>query len=107
MKRFFFITLATLALLVPAIASAQGVTLVYRPELHGMVTVPVPPAPATLTSRAPTPAPTPLQIIARHQAMAVGFRTNGSANSGLLSTVAVDHCERLIARARATLRQSF
>lgn len=107
MKRFYFVVVATLALFLPAIASAQGVTLVYRPELHGMVTVPVPPAPTTLTSRAPTPVPTPLDIIARHQAMVVGYRANGSANSGLLSTVAVDHCERLIASARATLRESF
>ena len=107
MKRFYIVVVAALALFLPAIASAQGVTLVYRPELHGMVTVPVPPAPTTLTSRAPTPVPTPLDIIARHQAMVIGFRANGSAHSGLLSTVAVDHCERLIANARATLRESF
>ena len=107
MKRFYFVVVATLALFLPAIASAQGVTLVYRPELHGMVTVPAPAVPTTRTRQASTPAETPLEIIARHQAMVVGFRTNGSANSGLLSTVAADHCERLIASARATLRESF
>jgi hypothetical protein len=107
MKRIFFVTVAALALLVPAIASAQGVTLVYRPELHGMVTVPAPAAPVRLTRQAPAQVPTPLEVIARHEAMAVGFRANGSANSGLLSTVAVAHCERLIANAQATLRQSF
>lgn len=107
MKRFFFVTVATLALLAPAIASAQGVTLVYRPELHGMVTVPAPAAPPTFTKQVPARVPTPLEVIARHEAMVVGFRANASANSGMLNTVAVDHCERLIAAARATLRQSF
>jgi len=107
MKRFFFVSLAALALLVPTIASAQGVTLVYRPELHGMVTVPAPAARATLTRQTPIQVTTPREVMARHEAMAVGFRANGSANSGLLNTVAIDHCERLIAAARAPLRESF
>ena len=107
MKRFFFIAIGALALLLPAFASAQGVTLVYRPELHGMVTVPAPTAPARLAPPAPAATSTPLEIIARHEAMVVGFRANGGANASMLSTVAVDHCERLIASARATLRPSF
>jgi hypothetical protein len=57
--------------------------------------------------QSPVPTIDSQEVIARHEAMIVGFRANGSANSGVLSTVAVDHCEQLIASVRATLRQSF
>ena len=94
MKRLLYIAIAALALAVPAIASAQGVTLVYRPELRGFVAVPTVPAPSVAAQREPA---APADVIARHEAMATGPRINprhaatGSA-----------HCDRHIASARDT-----
>lgn len=101
MKAFSSVALAALMLLVPTLASAQGVTMVYRPELRGMVAVPAPQSPALVEATPPTPA----QVIARHQAMAVGLRANANTRGG--AALAADHCDRLIAAARDTVRKSF
>ena len=104
MKRLFLVMLAAAALLLPTLASAQGVTLVYRHELRGMVPAPAPAAPTEMKV-VETVAPTPAEIIARHEAMAVGLRANANARGG--AAVAADHCDRLIAAARETIRKSF
>jgi hypothetical protein len=104
MKRLLLVVLATAALLLPTLASAQGVTLVYRHELRGMVPVPAPHAP-TDTRVVETVPSTPAEIIVRHEAMAVGLRANANARGG--AAVAADHCDRLIAAARETIRKSF
>lgn len=104
MKRFFFITIAALALLVPTIAGAQGVKTVYRPEVHGMIMV-VPDAAAQPVAK--TVALTPIEIITRHEAMLVGRRASANGRGGAAGFAAVDHCERLIAEAKDTLRKEF
>jgi len=96
--------LAVAALLVPTVGSAQGLILVYRHELRGMVAVPAPHAPSE-TKVVETVAPTPEEVIARHEAMAVGLRVNANARGG--AAVATDHCDRLIATAREAIRKSF
>jgi hypothetical protein len=101
MKRLLLVVLAAAALLLPTLAFAQGVTLVYRHELRGMVPVPAPHAP-TDTRVVETVPSTPAEIIVRHEAMAVGLRANANARA-----VAADHCDRLIAAARETIRKSF
>jgi hypothetical protein len=104
MKRLLLVVLAAAALLLPTLAFAQGVTLVYRHELRGMVPVPAPHAP-TDTRVVETVPSTPAEIIVRHEAMAVGLRANANARGG--AAVAADHCDRLIAAARETIRKSF
>ena len=103
MKRFHFTAIAAFALLVPVLASAQDVTLVYRHELRGMVTVPSPqPQPAAAAvERVPL---SPQQVIAKHEAMVIGFRANANARGG--AAVATVHCERLIAQAHQALRRN-
>lgn len=104
MKRFFLVTIAVLALLVPTIAGAQGVKTVYRPELHGTIVV-VPDAAAQPVARAV--ALTPIEIITRHEAMLVGRRAGANARGGAAAFAAVDHCERVIAEAKNALRRNF
>jgi hypothetical protein len=101
MKRFFLIAAAASALLVPTLAAAQGGTMVYRPELRGYVWVPTTQVPAVPVAKK---APTPAEIIARHEAMAIGLRANPNPRGGAV-TAAV-HCDRLIAEARETIRRN-
>ena len=101
MKRFFLVTVAAFALLVPTLTFAQGVKTVYRPEVHGTVIV-VPPAPATPVVRAEKVPLTPANVIALHQPMANGYRTANRVNYS-----AVAHCERALATARTDLRRNF
>jgi hypothetical protein len=70
MKRFFYAIAAALALLVPALTSAQ-VNTVYVPGAHPRVAV-VPPE-ATPTERV-APALTPSEVIAMHTRMAGASR---------------------------------
>jgi len=104
MKRFLFVTIAALALLVPTIAGAQGVKTVYRPDVHGTIVV-VPDAAAQPVAKAVMP--TPIEIITRHEAMLVGRRAGANARGGAAGFAAADHCERLIAEAQNTLRKEF
>ena len=101
MKRLFVITLAAFALLVPTLTLAQGVTTVYRPEVHGTIIV-VPQTPATLVIKAEKAPLAPAKVIARHEAMANGYR-----NAVRVNYSAVAHCERKVAAARAELRKNF
>jgi hypothetical protein len=66
MKGVLLTTVGLFALLVPGLASAQGGTVVYRPELHGYVLVQKPPAAPTGHSAAKAPA----DMKAKHEAMA-------------------------------------
>jgi hypothetical protein len=104
MKRFLFVTIAALALLVPTLAGAQGVKTVFRPEVHGTIVV-VPGAAAQPVAKAVTLTPT--EMISRHQAMLVGLRAGANARGGAAGFAAADHCERLIAEAKNTLRKNF
>jgi hypothetical protein len=104
MKRFFLVTVTALAL-VPSLASAQGWTFVYRPELRGMIAVPtqqVAAEPKAVVDKVP---PTPAEIVARHEAMARGYRARANDRSGA-NVVAAAHCDRLIAQAQAELRRT-
>ena len=94
MKRFALATLAAIALLGPSVASAQGLQLVYRPELRGMVAVPRQPVPTS----APAVARTPDEEIARHQAMMQAYRGTRMAQAAV-------HCDRVIAQAREARKQ--
>ena len=105
MKRFFLIALTASSLLVPAVAYPQGVILVYRPELRGMIAVPAPRLPAVAKAVVEKVPPTPAEVIARHEAMAAGLRANANLRGG--AAIAADHCDRLVAAALATLRKSF
>jgi hypothetical protein len=87
MKRFALATVAAFALLAPTLVSAQGLELVYRPELRGMVAVPRP------QTFAPAVARTANEEIARHQAMAQAYRGTRNAQAAV-------HCDRLIAQAK-------
>jgi hypothetical protein len=92
MKRFTRIAVATFALLVPTFAAAQNpVKMVYRPELRTMVPVKaVVAGNPILRSRR--------EEIARHEAMAAGYKV--AANHNGVGNFAV-HCDRLIAELRA------
>jgi hypothetical protein len=92
MKRFAFATIAAIALLGPSVASAQGLELVYRPELRGMVAVPRP------QTFAPAVARSADQEISRHQAMAQAYRGTRNAQAAV-------HCDHLIAQAREARKQ--
>jgi hypothetical protein len=94
MKRFSLAALAAIALLVPTVASAQGLQFVYRPELRGWAVVPRQPVQTT----APAVARTADEEIARHQAMAQAFRGTRAAQAAV-------HCDRLIAEARKAPKQ--
>ena len=100
MKRFALVAAAALALLVPTIAGAQGVDLVYRPELRGMVAVPR----RAVQPVAPVEVPKPATVktfeeeIVYHQAMAAAYR-------GTKIAQAAAHCDRLITQARDARRQ--
>lgn len=98
MKRFFLITVAAVALLTPALASASdGPRLVYRPELRAFVPV----AQTQTKPAAPPSTLTPVQTIGRHEAMAAGIRANARGHN-----TAATHCDRLIAEARAAVKKS-
>jgi len=92
MKRITRIAIATFALLIPTVAAAQTpIKMVYRPELRAMVPV----------KTVPTGTPIARSLreeIARHEAMAAGYRVvanhNGAGNAAV-------HCDRLIAELRA------
>ena len=101
MKCFFFVPVAAFALLAPTLTFAQGVKTVYRPEVHGtIVVVPEEPAaPDVKVAKAPL---TPTQVIALHQPMVNGYRIATRVNYS-----AVDHCDRLVAQARAELHKNF
>jgi hypothetical protein len=91
MKRITRIAIATFALLIPTIAAAQTpIKMVYRPELRAMV-------PVKTTAGAPI-VRSLREEIARHEAMAAGYRIaanhNGTGNAAV-------HCDRLIAELRA------
>ena len=101
MKRFFLVTVAAFALLVPTLSFAQGVKTVYRPEVHGTVIV-VPQAPATPVVRAEKVPATPANVIAVHKPMANSYRVANRVNHA-----AVAHCERAVAAARTELRKNF
>jgi hypothetical protein len=100
MTRFYFVAVAALALLVPALAFAQ-VKTVYIPGAHPRVVVvqPEKETPAAAVEKAPL---TPVQVIARHEPMANGYRAANRVNYA-----AVAHCDRLVAEARAALRREF
>ena len=92
MKRFTLLAVAAFALLVPTVAGAQA-PYVYRPELRAWVFVPKP-APGVFEAR------TPAETIARHEAMANGFRGTRMAQAAV-------HCDRMTKEARETLRRQF
>jgi hypothetical protein len=92
MKRFTLLAVAAFALLVPTVAGAQA-PYVYRPELRAWVFVPKP-APGVFAAR------TPGETIARHEAMANGYRGGRMAQ-------AAAHCDRMIKQAREELRRQF
>jgi hypothetical protein len=96
MKRFAFAVIATAALVAPSIASAQGVDLVYRPELRGLVAVPKPLQ--RVEPAAPIVARTFDQEIAHHQTMAAAFR-------GTKIAQAAAHCDSQVAQAREARKQ--
>jgi hypothetical protein len=92
MKRFSLFATVALALLFPAVATAQA-PYVYRPELRAWVFVPKA-APGVATPR------TPGENIVRHEAMANTFRGTRMAQSAV-------HCDRMIKEAREALRRGF
>jgi acyl-CoA hydrolase len=100
MKRFFVVTIAACALLVPTLTLAQ-VRTVYIPGAHPRVVV-VQPDNETPTAKVEKAPLTPAQVIARHEPMANGHRTANRVNHS-----AVAHCDRLVAQARAELRKGF
>jgi hypothetical protein len=89
MKHFALVTLAAFALLVPAVASAQGLQFVYRPELRAVVAVP----PATAETATPAAARSAAEEIARHEAMGHAYRGTRIAQAAV-------HCDRAITEAR-------
>ena len=101
MKRFFLVTLAAFALLVPTLTFAQGVKTVYRPEVHGTIIV-VPQAPAIPVAKVAKAPLTPAGVITLHQPMANSYRVANRVNYS-----AVAHCERAVAKARTELRRNF
>ena len=100
MKRFFFVAVAAVGLLIPALTFAQ-VETVYIPGAHPRVVVvqPAKDTPAAAVEKTPL---TPAQVITLHEPMANGYR---AANRVNYSTVA--HCDRLVPEARAALRKTF
>jgi hypothetical protein len=100
MKRFFFITIAAAALLVPNVSFAQ-VKTVYIPGAHPRVVV-VQPEKATPAVKAAKATLTPAQVIAVHEPMATAERGKPRVNYS-----AVAHCDRLVAEARETLKKNF
>ena len=95
MKRLFVVPLAAFALLLPTLTFAQGVKTVYRPEVHGTVIV-VPETAVAPVLNVEKEALTSVQVIARHQRMANGYRVAPRVNYS-----AVAHCERAVAKAQA------
>ena len=89
MKRLALFVTAAVALLIPAVASAQA-PYVYRPELRAWVYVPK----AAPTAVAQHDA---AEHIARHEAMAQYHR-------GTRMAQAAEHCDRMVKDARASLR---
>jgi hypothetical protein len=91
MKRITALAIVTFALLIPTVAAAQTpTTMVYRHELRA--TVPV--------KAAPTGTPIVRSLreeIARHEAMAAGYRVTANHNAGNAAV----HCDRMIAELRA------
>jgi len=77
---------------VPTVAGAQA-PYVYRPELRAWVFVPKP-APGVFEAR------TPAETIARHEAMANGYRGTRMAHAAV-------HCDRMVKEAREALRRQF
>jgi hypothetical protein len=90
MKRFFSVSITAMALLTP-IASPAQTTLVYRPELHGMVAQKV-------EAPAPRKARTDRDEAARHEAMARSYRAQTSHRN--MEDMA-RHCDRLAAELKA------
>jgi hypothetical protein len=76
---------------------STGTKLVYRPELRTMVPTPEQAAPTVSTVT-----PAPQDVIARHEAMARGYRAH-PAGRGVATAAA--HCDKLVKDARAELRQ--
>ena len=93
MKRFTtLLAAAAFTLLVPTVAGAQA-PYVYRPELRAWIFVPKP-APGVFEAR------TPAETIARHEAMANGYRGTRMAHAAV-------HCDRMVKEAREALRRQF
>lgn len=97
MKRFTLVAFALFSIVLPSVASAQG-HMVYRPELRTYVFVPA----ETKAVAAPV-VETPADVIARHTAMAMGYRLNAN-DRGIAAAAA--HCDRMVAEARETLRKN-
>ena len=93
MKRSTCAGFLTLALLIPTLAAAQGVELVYRPELRGLVPVPG----TAVKSQVAAERPSPTGLITRHTAMAQTYRGTRIAQAAV-------HCDRIVREARAELR---
>lgn len=90
MKRFTLLAVATFALLAPTVAFGQA-PFTYRPELRGWIPNP-PAASGVMTPR------TPGETIARHEAMAQGYRGTRMAQAAV-------HCDRMIKEARERMRR--
>jgi hypothetical protein len=86
MKRFYLLTIAALALLVPTIANAGQAPFVYRPELRQWVPVPPEPSKSVITR-------TLRDEIARHLNMANAYRGTRMAQAAV-------HCDRMMAQLR-------
>jgi hypothetical protein len=92
MKRITLLAAVAFALLLPTAAAAQA-PYVYRPELRAWVFVPTPAA-GVFAPR------TPAENIARHEAMADGYRGTRMAQAAV-------HCDRMVKEAREALRRQF
>ena len=92
MKRFTLLAIAAFVLLSPTVAAAQA-PFVYRPELRGWIPVPQS-APRAVTPR------TPRETIARHEAMAQGYRGTRMAQAAV-------HCDRMVKQAREAIPREF
>lgn len=92
MKRFTLLAIAAFVLLSSTVAAAQA-PFVYRPELRGWIPVPQT-APKAVTPRAAG------ETIARHEAMAQGYRGTRMAQAAV-------HCDRMVKEAREAIPREF
>ena len=92
MKRFTLLAIAAFVLLSPTVVGAQA-PFVYRPELRGWIPVPQ----AALKDVTPR---TSGETVARHEAMAQGYRGTRMAQAAV-------HCDRMVTQAREAMRREF